>query len=149
MKTLSRNQPCGCIVCICEDEFQCQGCGAKNCGTHSLGEIPNPVYDESPAILFCTICGCDLEHPHSCADFFLERIRWKDKQIAGLEESLIAAKDESLKQEAKHKAWYEALMRIVNHGPIMGSTGEYREGQKDALNTTAQIAYDAVSSDIN
>ncbi len=50
---LSRHQPCGCIVCICENEQQCQGCGAKTCGTHPVGAIPNPVYDTpltSPAI---------------------------------------------------------------------------------------------------
>src|SRR3990167_4780706 len=33
MKVLARNQPCGCIICSCEDEVQCHGCGAKNCGT--------------------------------------------------------------------------------------------------------------------
>jgi len=48
-KLLSRNQPCGCVVCICEDEVQCHGCGAKNCGTHSVGQLPNPVYDEPKA----------------------------------------------------------------------------------------------------
>ena len=42
---LARHQPCGCVVCICEDEIKCYGCGAKNCGTHIPGEIPNPVYD--------------------------------------------------------------------------------------------------------
>ena len=30
---LARNQPCGCVVCSCEDEVQCHGCGASNCGT--------------------------------------------------------------------------------------------------------------------
>jgi hypothetical protein len=24
--------PCGCVSCTCEDEVQCHGCGAKNCG---------------------------------------------------------------------------------------------------------------------
>lgn len=41
---LQRNQPCGCIVCVCEDNEQCHGCGAKHCGTHPIGEIPNPAY---------------------------------------------------------------------------------------------------------
>jgi len=44
MKTLIKHQKCGCIVCTCEDEKQCHGCGAKHCGTHVLGEIPNPIY---------------------------------------------------------------------------------------------------------
>jgi hypothetical protein len=43
---LARNQPCGCIVCICEDEVQCHGCGAKDCGTHPSGEIPNPLFQD-------------------------------------------------------------------------------------------------------
>lgn len=30
---LAREQPCGCLVCTCEDEERCHGCGAKNCGT--------------------------------------------------------------------------------------------------------------------
>ncbi|WP_299949110.1 hypothetical protein [uncultured Ruegeria sp.] len=45
-RTLARNQPCGCIVCHCEDDEQCQGCGAKSCGNHPVGEIPNPVYEQ-------------------------------------------------------------------------------------------------------
>lgn len=28
----ARHQPCGCVLCVCEDEEQCHGCGAKNCG---------------------------------------------------------------------------------------------------------------------
>ncbi len=28
-------QSCGCIICTCENEEQCQGCGAKTCGYHS------------------------------------------------------------------------------------------------------------------
>lgn len=43
VKELAKNQPCGCVVCTC-DEFQCQGCGAHHCGTHPVGKIPNPVY---------------------------------------------------------------------------------------------------------
>lgn len=41
---LAKHQPCGCVVCTCEDDEQCQGCGATHCGTHELGRIPNPVY---------------------------------------------------------------------------------------------------------
>lgn len=46
VKSYARNQKCGCIVCICEDEVQCQGCGATHCGTHPLGQIPDAIYDE-------------------------------------------------------------------------------------------------------
>jgi hypothetical protein len=41
---LAKIQPCGCVVCTCENDDQCQGCGAKNCGNHPVGQIPNPVY---------------------------------------------------------------------------------------------------------
>jgi hypothetical protein len=41
---LARDQQCGCRVCNCENEYQCQGCGATNCGTHPAGQIPNPIY---------------------------------------------------------------------------------------------------------
>jgi hypothetical protein len=43
-KILAQHQNCGCQVCICEDEHQCHGCGAKNCGNHPVGEIPSPIY---------------------------------------------------------------------------------------------------------
>jgi hypothetical protein len=46
---LARHQPCGCVICVCEDDEQCQGCGAKSCGKHQAGEIPNPVYESSEA----------------------------------------------------------------------------------------------------
>lgn len=48
-RLLAKNQPCGCVVCVCEDEHQCHGCGAKNCGKHPPGQIPNPIYQDTPA----------------------------------------------------------------------------------------------------
>ncbi|MEZ2742630.1 hypothetical protein ACBP93_08360 [Paenalcaligenes hominis] len=50
-RQLARHQPCGCVVCYCENQERCLGCGAKYCGTHEVGEIPNPVYvDHIPDI---------------------------------------------------------------------------------------------------
>ncbi len=47
---LAKHQPCGCVICTCEHETQCQGCGAKNCGNHAVGDIPNPVFEaQQPA----------------------------------------------------------------------------------------------------
>jgi len=46
---LAKHQPCGCVICTCEDDYQCQGCGARNCGKHLAGEIPTPVY-EAPEV---------------------------------------------------------------------------------------------------
>lgn len=43
---LTKYQPCGCVLCTCEHETQCQGCGAKHCGTHLVGQIPGPVYQQ-------------------------------------------------------------------------------------------------------
>jgi len=31
-KMLARQQPCGCVVCSCEDDERCHGCGACACG---------------------------------------------------------------------------------------------------------------------
>ncbi len=42
---LARNQPCGCIICYCDNIDQCQGCGAKCCGNHAVGEIPDPIFE--------------------------------------------------------------------------------------------------------
>ena len=46
-EVLAKHQPCGCVVCTCEDEVRCHGCGAKHCGTHPVGQIPNKVYIQS------------------------------------------------------------------------------------------------------
>jgi len=48
-RELSRYQDCGCQVCVCEGGNQCYGCGAKNCGNHPVGKIPNPVFIASCA----------------------------------------------------------------------------------------------------
>lgn len=47
-RMLAKFQPCGCVICDCEADHRCHGCGAKNCGTHKVGEIPNPVYEVQP-----------------------------------------------------------------------------------------------------
>lgn len=46
---LTKYQPCGCVICTCEHETQCQGCGANHCGTHPVGQIPGPVYQQPAA----------------------------------------------------------------------------------------------------
>ena len=47
-RKLARQQPCGCVVCICESDDRCNGCGAKGCGNHPVGEMPNPVFQAYP-----------------------------------------------------------------------------------------------------
>jgi len=49
---LARNQPCGCICCICEDDDRCYGCGANKCqsgddcvfvtGKYEYKSLPQP-----------------------------------------------------------------------------------------------------------
>jgi hypothetical protein len=43
---LAKHQPCGCVVCTCEDDLRCHGCGAWHCGTHPISEIPNAIYTQ-------------------------------------------------------------------------------------------------------
>ncbi len=59
---MAKYQPCGCVICTCEHETQCQGCGAKNCGTHAVGDIPNPVFKAQRPVKqkskdTCSDCG--------------------------------------------------------------------------------------------
>lgn len=65
-RQLARVQPCGCVVCYCENQVQCLGCGAEHCGTHDLGEIPNPVYTNHFAgvrnMVECAKCGHPAIH---------------------------------------------------------------------------------------
>lgn len=42
---LAKYQSCGCVICTCEDEEQCHGCGARMCGTHPGKPIPHPIYE--------------------------------------------------------------------------------------------------------
>lgn len=45
-----KNQPCGCVLCTCEDERQCQGCGAKHCGNRT--NHPAYVAEDPPRFQF-------------------------------------------------------------------------------------------------
>lgn len=46
----------------------------------------------------------------------------------------------SEKLERENIAMREALEKIQRHGPIMGSRGDYRQGQLDILETVSTIA---------
>ena len=39
MTAPNKNYPCGCTPCTCEDEAQCQGCGAKHCSNYPACEF--------------------------------------------------------------------------------------------------------------
>lgn len=40
---MAKHQACGCVLCTCQDDGQCHGCGAKHCGTHPVGQFSNPA----------------------------------------------------------------------------------------------------------
>lgn len=46
------------------------------------------------------------------------------------------------------KTFIEALQKIERHGPIMGSAGEYRQGQLDILEAVSTIAKLALSAPV-
>ena len=55
-KVLARHQPCGCVVCICDSDERCLGCGAKNCGTPGCvfsphAGSPSPIYENAAKVL--------------------------------------------------------------------------------------------------
>ena len=47
-RLLVKRQPCGCVICTCEDEEKCQGCGSRHCGAHPVGVFRDPVYVAPP-----------------------------------------------------------------------------------------------------
>lgn len=51
---LAREQPCGCVVCVCDSDERCYGCGAKNCDDPTtcvlrLGDRTKRVYRDAPS----------------------------------------------------------------------------------------------------
>lgn len=62
-------QSCGCILCTCEDTKQCQGCGAKSCGTDHcvMNAHCKPAPDASACKgdtrFKCGNCGLDAVNP--------------------------------------------------------------------------------------
>jgi len=73
---LAREQPCGCVICVCEDEKQCHGCGARHCGNRT----DHPAYveqqPEARGVVRHDLCGCPngrAEHSPSCAALTGER----------------------------------------------------------------------------
>ncbi len=46
-----RVQPCGCVLCFCEDDVRCSGCGAENCGNPECEVAKgNLIYEQHPYI---------------------------------------------------------------------------------------------------
>jgi len=58
MKLEDRTAKCGCVICICNDEEQCQGCGATSCK-----DFPDCQVQDLHVIGTCGEC----EHKKCCA----------------------------------------------------------------------------------
>lgn len=58
---LEKFQPCGCVICTCETDDQCIGCGAKHCGKYAIGQFPEgglwkfPADNSSKSLIQTTI----------------------------------------------------------------------------------------------
>lgn len=46
-RRLKKYQPCGCVLCTCEDELRCHGCGAVSCGKHKVGDNKHFVFEDT------------------------------------------------------------------------------------------------------
>lgn len=91
---LAKYQPCGCVVCTCEDEYQCQGCGAKHCGTHPIGELytaPQPVKQQP-------VPEEDASEPELTVESFI-----RDWNITG-----------QIDRQLIRKAWDQAIKSVKN-----------------------------------
>jgi hypothetical protein len=60
VETTAKPLTCGCVVCTCEDEVRCHGCGAKYCEQHAVNTSVERHYPP------CDVCGVghDESTPH-------------------------------------------------------------------------------------
>lgn len=85
-RTLARNQPCGCVICICGGE-RCAGCGSRPCNSFPHG-TDNAVWEKNPL----------LDRAEAA-----EKINEiKERQLKG-RESEIRAMAEKLEESEKHR----------------------------------------------
>ena len=111
---LKKLQKCGCVTCHCEGN-QCLGCGAKHCGNHPIGAIPNP----------------EFERPHPLE----AKVSELEGMVAGLRELCVKGK------EAFTKAWDRMNWCGFTGGDIKDAIGTMVFSNYDkALADTAKIA---------
>ena len=62
-KERQKIQPCGCVVCSCQDDAQCHGCGAKNCGTKEcvFKFHPENIKYKQPPKEQADTCNCHID----------------------------------------------------------------------------------------
>lgn len=108
---LAKHQPCGCVICTCEDEQQCQGCGAKHCGNRAdhppyVGQQPAAPSGEAVAWLrmkpdgtpdWAEDCiGSDdrfLDHELASDGYYLQPLYAAPQQPAGVGEAAAVLAD--------------------------------------------------------
>lgn len=114
--TLARHQPCGCVVCVCDDDVQCQGCGAKNCGSHEPGKLPNSVYNRPRVFCASLADWLDDEVPIEWLADLLDLIR----KTPNLDWQLLTKRPENW------GARIEGVLKWIEVIPDWDAPGEHR-----------------------
>ena len=134
---LARYQPCGCVVCTCEHETQCQGCGAHHCGTHPVGQFSEPAYQQ-PApdvagLIICDECHAKCSEPYT--GLFSSHCPDEEPclmcECSSLRRQL--ASRSGVPVESDVKALVEALESLLRHAKKMGRTSALYEKARAAL----------------
>lgn len=139
-----KNQSCGCIICTCEDEEQCQGCGAKYCENHnSYGNRLIPETKPCPR-------GCKPNDAQERQDDINAKIahdRLISQPKAGFvrEEIVEALLHERMQKELKLKDRIEAFEReIANCRALLEGSLDRDKDPKDSLRDLVSVAVNAL-----
>ncbi len=123
-RMLLRRQPCGCVVCSCNDDERCHGCGGKMCGRpdcvfkepghpHAEYRAPNP-YVESLQTQNAELEEWQRQMVAKAADKSLDGYREMGAKCVALEEE----KDKLKAELATLRAAAE-LVGVTNKGETM------------------------------
>lgn len=124
---------CGCVVCVCLDAVQCQGCGAKNCGSHGVGVGPKVEPEIKPQF------QSPVERLARRLAYMLDDDQWNNiephlKEIAQITDS-IDIKDLVINQVMKD---ITAYMRDRNVNNLLFAIGaQYTMARKALFNPIA------------
>ena len=138
---LARNQPCGCVICQCDDPVKRHGCGAKDCKTHIGAEIPNPVYEAHP--LMAQVAALTTERDGlaakviKCLDF-IDTVKDTSDDMgedasdflnaiaAEFTEDILAARDERMKRQGAVEALNQLIGAMVESDHVSLEYIQYR-----------------------
>lgn len=100
LPALEKYQPCGCIICTCDDPQKCWGCGAKNCYGHPIGQFKNPVYKKDhPLQARISELESDLEDELKVSGGLIDSLRHTEARVSELESA-----ERDLRQEESSQA---------------------------------------------